>query len=88
VKRSIFALLLAIVIFTVAQVAAATDATTLEPTAVSANRFIDPNGVNLLINPLPPFMVRPNQCLDPATPCLTLPVVFISLKKRPFLIRI
>lgn len=71
-KRSIFALLLAIVIFTVAQVAAATDATTLEPTAVSANRFIDPNGVNLLINPLPPFMVRPNQCLDPATPCLTL----------------
>jgi hypothetical protein len=61
-------LILAVVLFTAAQAGAAN-----RPTAVSANRYIDPNGSNFVTNPNPPpFVVQPNLCTNSSLPCLTL----------------
>lgn len=67
-KRPFFALILALMLFTAAQAGAANG-----PTAVSANRYIDPDGSNFVTNPNPPpFVVQPNPCTNSSLPCLTL----------------
>jgi predicted outer membrane repeat protein len=62
--RAVFVLLTVVVIFTGAE--------TQDPTAISVDRFIDPNGSNFVTNPNPPFVVQPNQCTNAALPCATL----------------